>query len=99
MNAHGPQQLAIVLWEKAFGGQRLTAAQRAEYVSRAIAAADQALRLDADDVESLTWKTLLLRIQATAETDLEQRQTLIAEAETLRNRAEELARTKASGLT
>jgi TonB family protein len=55
-----------------------------------LAATDRALALKPDYMEALTYKNLLLRLQANLETDPVRKQQLIAEADALRNRAIEL---------
>ena len=97
-NPQGYQLVAVFYWEKAFKDKRLTAAQQKDYIARGIEATDKALKLNADYGDALTYKNILLRMQANAETDLKKRQILIDEADKLRNRAQELAKKKASGL-
>ena len=55
-----------------------------------------ALKLNPDYIDALTYKNILLRMQANLETDLKKRQILIDEADQLRNKATELNKKKAS---
>ena len=77
-------------WEKAFRDFRLTDEQKEEYVMLGLAEEDKALELNPDYVEALTYKNILLRIQANLTEDLDLQEQLIAEADILRDRAEEL---------
>ncbi len=85
-----PQLTATFYWEKAYKDQRLLPADKLRYVMSGIAATDRALALKPDYMEALTYKNLLLRLQANLETDPVRKQQLIAEADALRNRAIEL---------
>jgi TonB family protein len=85
-----PQMTATYYWEKAYKDHRLLPAEQYKYVMSGIAATDRALSLKPDFVEALTYKNLLLRLRANLETDPVLKQQLIAEADTLRNRAIEL---------
>jgi TonB family protein len=82
-----PQIVATFYWEKAFKDHRVLPADQLRYVMSGIAATDRALALKPDYMEALTYKNLLLRMQANLETDPVRKQQLIAEADALRNRA------------
>jgi TonB family protein len=85
-----PQIVATYYWEKAFKDHRLLPADQLRYVMDGIAATDRALALKPDYVDALTYKNLLLRLQANLETDPVRKQQLMAEADALRARAIEL---------
>jgi TonB family protein len=92
-----PQMVATYYWEKAFKDQRLPESDKLRYITSGIAATDRALALKPDFVEALTYKNILLRMQANLEsTDPFQKQQLIAEADALRNRAIELNKNRAT---
>jgi tetratricopeptide (TPR) repeat protein len=95
-NPQGFQLVAVFFWEKAFKDKRLTAAQQKDYIAKGIDATDKALKLNPDYIDALTYKNILLRMQANLETDVKKRQPLIEQADTLRNKAEDLRRKKAS---
>jgi tetratricopeptide (TPR) repeat protein len=95
-NPQGYQLVAVFFWEKAFKDKRLTKAQELEYIMKGIEAEDKALKLNPDYIEALTYKNILLRMQANLETDVKKRQPLIEEADRLRNKAEDLRKKKAS---
>ena len=84
-------------WEKAFRDFRLTEEQELEYVMLGLAEEDKALDLNADYVEALTYKNILMRMQANLTEDLDLQEQLIAEADMLRDRAEELLRLRTAG--
>ena len=60
------------------------------HIEAGIAATDRALAQKADYVDALVYKNILLRLKSNLETDPVRRQALIAEADSLRNRAMEL---------
>ncbi len=78
-------------WEKAFRDVRLSDEEEGEYILLGMREMDRALALRADYMEALVYKNILLRMQANRSEDIERRAQLIAEANALRNRAEELA--------
>jgi tetratricopeptide (TPR) repeat protein len=96
-NPQGYQLVAVFYWEKAFKDKRLTAAQQGEYIAKGIDGTDKALKLNPDYAEALTYKNILLRMQANLEKDMTKRAALIKQAEELQNRAMELRKKKASG--
>lgn len=95
-NAEGHQRVAVFYWEKAFRDHRLPAAEKREYILAGIAATDRALTINPDYVDALTYKNILLRMQANEETDRSVQANLIAEADALRNRAMELGKERAA---
>ena len=58
---------------------------------------ENALNLNADYVEALTYKNILLRMQANLTEDLDERDDLIEQADILRDRAEELIQVQRGG--
>ena len=73
-NPQGYQLVAVFYWEKAFKDKRLTAAQQKEYIAKGIEATDRALKLNPDYIDALTYKNILLRMQANLEPDVKKRQ-------------------------
>jgi tetratricopeptide (TPR) repeat protein len=96
-NPQGYQLVAVFYWEKAFKDKRLTAAQQGEYIAEGLEATNKALKLNPEYVDALTYKNILLRMQANLEKDVKKREALIREADELRNRSQELSKRKASG--
>ena len=87
-----PQVTATVYWEKAFRDRTISDAQKRTYILAGIAATDRALALDPDYMEALTYKNILLRMQAAQEPDRATQQQLVAQADELRSRAVALQR-------
>jgi tetratricopeptide (TPR) repeat protein len=95
-NPQGYYTVAVFFWEKAFKDKRLTNQQQKEYILRGIAATDKALSLNKDYIDALTYKNILLRMQANLETDRTKQQNLYREADELRNRSIELGKKKST---
>jgi tetratricopeptide (TPR) repeat protein len=85
-------------WDKAFRDFRLTDPQKKDYVLKGIEAEDKAIRLKSDYMEALTYKNLLLRVQANLEKDPKVQKQLLNEADKLRDRALELQKKKTAGV-
>jgi tetratricopeptide (TPR) repeat protein len=85
-------------WEKAFRDFRLTDAQKRDYVMKGLAAVDKALALKSDYTDAMVYKNILLRLQANLEKDPAKQKALIAEADRLRDKAQELRKQKAAGV-
>jgi tetratricopeptide (TPR) repeat protein len=97
-NPQGYQLIAVFYWEKAFKDKRVTPPQQKEYIAKGIEATDKALKLNNDYIDALTYKNILLRMQANLEKDRIKQKELLDDADQLRNRAIELQKKKASGL-
>lgn len=82
--------MATNYWQKAFRDFTLSDDEEMEYVMLGLAEADKALELNADYVEALTYKNILLRMQANLTDNVREREDLIAQADELRDRAQEL---------
>ena len=89
--------LGTFYWQKAFRDFRLNDEEEMEYVMLGLEEVEKALALNEDYVEALTYKNILLRMQANLTEDLDEREALIAEADELRDRAEELIELRRSG--
>lgn len=92
----GHQLVATYYWEKAFKDYKLAPAAKKNYIMKGIEATDRALKLNPDYAEALTYKNILIRMQANLETDLTKRAALIKEADEIKARAMEL-QAKAAG--
>ncbi len=100
LEPENPEAFYIIgtyFWEKAFRDFRLSDEEEEEYVMLGLAEVDKALALNADYIEALTYKNILMRMQANLTDDLDAREELIAEADVLRDRAQELQTQRASG--
>ncbi len=83
-------------WEKAYRDNTLSAAEKRDFINRGLQAADQAIALNPEYGEALTYKNLLLRSQALLESDPDTRKALIGEADRLRERAIEIRKQRAA---
>ena len=86
----GHQLVATYYWEKAFKDHTLAPAAKKNYILKGIEATDRALKLNPDYAEALTYKNILLRMQANLETDMGKRAELIKQAEQLQARVREI---------
>ena len=66
---------------------------------KGIASVDRALQIKPDYMEALVYKNLLLRLQANLEKDPAKQQQLIKDADKLRDKAQELRKQKAAGVS
>ena len=89
-NAQNYHALATLYFERASRERSLTLDEKSRLIAEGLAAADAALSFDADYMEALIYKNLLLRLQAELETRPGERARLIDEADRLRARAMEL---------
>jgi TonB family protein len=83
-------RLAQQLWQKANADTTLTPEEKLDTIRKGIAAEDRALAMNPDFVPSITYKNIFLRMQAGMTEDAEQRQTLIRQADELRDKAKAL---------
>jgi tetratricopeptide (TPR) repeat protein len=98
-NPEGYHRLAVFYWEKAFRDHRLAKPEKVKYLQQGVDAEDKALSLNPNYAEALTYKNILLRLQANETTDLKERERLLREADRLRERAIELGKKKAAGVS
>jgi protein TonB len=88
------QILATFYWEKASKDPSLSDAQKRAYIDSGIEASDRALAVQDNYVDAIVYKSILVRHKANLETDPTSRQTLLAQADALRNRAMELQKAR-----
>jgi len=84
------QTIAAYYWDEARNDAALNDAQKRDFLTKGVEAADKALALKADFVEALTFKGLLLRQQALLEKDAAKQQQLLKEGTALGEKANEL---------
>jgi tetratricopeptide (TPR) repeat protein len=97
-NPEAHHMIASYYWDEATRDARLTDKQKAEYIQKGLQADDRALQIKSDYVEALTFKGLLLRLQALVEKDPGKQQALLKQATDLHDKAEEIRKKKAAGL-
>jgi tetratricopeptide (TPR) repeat protein len=90
--------ISTYFWDKAYRDFRLKDEEKKAFVVKGVEAVDKALALKGDYMEALTYKNLLLRLQANLEKDAAKQQLLIKEADKLRDQALELKKKKTAGL-
>jgi tetratricopeptide (TPR) repeat protein len=98
-NPEAHYTIATYYFNKASRDFSLSAAEKTKYTLAGIAAVDKALAINADYMDALVYKNLLLRQQALTEKNVARQQSLLKEADALRNRAEEIRKQKAAGLS
>ena len=89
--------ISTFYWEKAFRDFRITQDQKVEYIEAGLTAADIAIELNERYVDALVYKNILLRMKANETDDRDEVDRLIAEADELRDRAEQLQEEQQSG--
>ena len=82
--------IATYYWEKAYRDFTTPQPDKIKFVQQGIQAIDKAIELKPDYFEALTYKNLLLRVQATLEKDPARQQALLREADQFRDRAVEI---------
>ena len=95
-NPAGHHRVATFYEEKVRKSPDLSPTEKLTYIQAAIAAEDRALTYNPEFIDALVYKNILLRHQANLETNTDRRALLLAEADTLRNRAIELRKGQAS---
>jgi tetratricopeptide (TPR) repeat protein len=89
-NPEAWQAIATFIFEETFNNKSIRPAVAREYVLEGLQATDEAIALNPDYFEAVAYKNLLLRLQANYERDPALQKKLIAEADVLKQRAEEL---------
>jgi len=91
--------IATYYWDEAYRDFKLKENEKRAYVGKGVEAIDHALQIKPDYMEALVYKNLLLRLQANLEKDPAKQQQLIKDADKLRDRAQELRKQKAAGVS
>jgi predicted Zn-dependent protease len=91
--------IATYYWDEAYRDFKLKETEKRAYVGKGVEAVDHALQIKPDYMEALVYKNLLLRLQANLEKDPAKQQQLIKDADKLRDRAQELRKQKAAGIS
>ncbi|RPI55026.1 MAG: hypothetical protein EHM55_09090 [Acidobacteria bacterium] len=96
-NPEAHYAVATYYWDEAYRNTRLNEAQKREFVKSGLTAVDKALALNPVYVEALTYRGLLLRIEAAMEKDAGRQKQLLNEATQLQEKAVGLKKKQASG--
>lgn len=91
-SAEAHHRVAVLLWDGLRQSTGLDDESKRGYILQGIAAEDRALAAQPDYLEALTYKNILLRIQANLTSDRIEQKRLIDEADVLRNRVLEMQR-------
>ena len=89
--------IATYYWDEAYRDFKLKESEKKDFVTKGTTAVDHALQLKPDYIEAITYKGLLLRLQANLEKDPAKQQALIKEAVSLHDKAEDIRKKKATG--
>ena len=98
-NPEAHYTIASYYWDEAFRDFRLKEEQKRDYVEKGLVQVDQAIKIKPDYIEAITYKGLLLRLQANMEKDATKQRALLKEAEDLQARAKELQKKKTEGVS
>ena len=90
--------ISTYYWDKAYRDFRLKEPEKKGFVLKGIEQVDKALQLKPDYMEALTYKNLLLRLQANLEKDQAKQSALLKEADRLRDQALALQKRQAAGI-
>jgi len=91
--------ISTYYWDKAYRDFKLRENEKMAFVQKGIEAVDHSLQIKPDYMEALVYKNLLLRLQANMEKDPSKQQALIKQADQLRDKAQELRKQKAAGVS
>ena len=95
-NPEAHYAVATYYWDEAYRNTHLTDAQKREYTKNGLTAVDKALALNPDYVEALTYRGLLLRVEAAMESkDVARQKALLAAAAQLQEKAVALKKKQA----
>ena len=96
-NPEAHYTIATYYWDKAYRDFRLSEADKKKFVQSGVELVDKALSIKSDYTEAIVYKNLLLRLQANLEKDPATQQRLLKEADTLRDKAQEMRKMKQAG--
>ncbi|HKY20266.1 MAG TPA: tetratricopeptide repeat protein [Vicinamibacterales bacterium] len=96
-NPEAHYTVATYYWDESYRNTRLTDAQKREYVKSGLTSVDRAIALNPDYVEAITYRGLLLRIEAAMEKDPARQKALLTEATQLQEKAVGLKKKQAAG--
>lgn len=96
-NPEAWHQMAVWLWAKVDKDYELSTAEKRGFIAQGLDAENKALAINAEYLDAVVYKGILLRQQALVETDRAKIAALIREAEQLQQRAIALQKKKAAG--
>ena len=96
-NPEGYHRVGVFYWDKSRGDFRLSDKEKKDYIMKGLEMEDKALSLNPDYMEAMTYKNILLRLQANMEKDPAKQKQLIDEADKLRNKVMDAQKRKQTG--
>ena len=97
-NPEAHYTIATYYWEKAYRDFTTPEPDKIKFVQQGLVAVDEAIKLNPNYFEALTYKNLLLRVQANLEKNPARQQALLKEADQWRSKAQEVRdKAKAAG--
>jgi tetratricopeptide (TPR) repeat protein len=96
-NPEGYHRVGVFYWDKTRGDFRLSPAEKRDFIQKGLAMEDKALSLNPDYMEAMTYKNILLRLQANIEKDPVKQKQLLDEADRLRNKVIDAQKRKQTG--
>lgn len=91
--------IANYYWDKVFRDFRLRDEDKRQYIAKGLDAVDKAIALNNEYIEAITYRGLLLRLEANLERNRPRQEALIKEAEALQAKAKELQQKKIAGVS
>jgi len=95
-NPEAHHVIATYYWNEAYKNFKLSEAEKKKDIQAGLDEEEKALQIKPDYFEALTYKNLLLRLQANLEKDPAKQQALLKQADQLRDKAQELQKQKAA---
>src|SRR5215467_6418039 len=96
-NPEAWQTIAVYYQDEARKDSRLKENEKRDYIGKGLVAVDKALTIKPDYADAMTYKGLLLRLQAPLEKDLTKQQDLLKKAKELQDQSEETRKKKSAG--
>jgi tetratricopeptide (TPR) repeat protein len=98
-NPEAHYYIANYYWDKVFRDFRLREAEKRDYIGKGLDAVDKAIQLNPNYIEAITYRGLLLRLEANLEKSAERQKALLREAEELQQRARDLQKKRTAGVS
>jgi predicted Zn-dependent protease len=96
-NPEAWQTIAVYYQDEARKDARLKENEKRDYIGKGLVAVDKALSIKPDYADAMTYKGLLLRLQANLEKDPTKQQDLLKKAKELQDQSEETRKKKSAG--
>jgi len=96
-NPEAHYTIATYYWDKAYKDFTTPEAEKLQFVQDGLKSVDEAIKLKPDYFEALTYKNLLLRVQANLEKNPAKQQALLREADQFRDKAQEIQKKQRAG--